>query len=288
MSVENAAVLNETEQVNSNSGATTEAEQTPASAAAARPANEGDDEHDHGGKEGGYQRIKRQRDEARAREEYWRDRAQQSGAVPKVQPAPVATEVEEPEPKSTDFATTEEFLTAVRAWDRKQILKDFKADLSKTEQQKAVEKQVQERVSAFQKREEEFAAANPDYNDKVKKSDIPISKAMNKALVESEVGPAMALYLADNPGEAEQIATLSDDAAFRAMGKLEAKIEASLAQDKPATEEADVKPPPLKTAAPAPPTPIRKNSSAPAEPDLEKVPYKEFVKIREAQQKKGK
>jgi hypothetical protein len=291
---EDAAVLNETEQVANDSGVTTEAEQTPASAVAAQPAKDGDDEPDQHGKEGGYQRIKRQRDEARAREEYWRDRAQQS-AVPKTQPAPEATEVEEvapKKPKSADFATVDEFLEANDAYleerlayEKKQIVKAVKTDLSKTEQQKAIERKEQERKSAYAERAKAFAAETPDFEAALDGSNVRVNNATQAAINESDIGPALVYYLAKNEAEAERIYNLSPIQAAVAMGK----IEASLAKEKPADgEEAEVKPQPLKTAAPAPPTPVRKTSSAPAEPDLDKMPYKEFVKHREAQQKKGK
>lgn len=198
---------------------------------------------------------------------------------------PVVTATEDPEPKEEDFATTGEYIKAVRAYDKKQNEKLVDAKLADREKSQSVQSENQKRSDAYAEKAKAFATETPDFEETLAAAaHLMVTPAMHEVLMESDHGPALAYYLATHEEEAVSITKMSPALAARAMGK----IEASLAQEKPATEEADVKPPPLKTAAPAPPTPIRKNSSAPAEPDLEKVPYKEFVKIREAQQKKGK
>jgi hypothetical protein len=71
------------------------------------------------------------------------------------------------------------------------------------------------------------------------------------------------------------------------------KIEARLAPEESAAEdeaEEEVEPPkPHVAQPPKPPTPVRKVSAV-TKPDIHdpKIPFKEFVKLREAQLKKGK
>lgn len=216
--------------------------------------------------------------------EFWKAEALKRAQASETKTA-AAAPAEDPEPKEEDFATTGEYIKAVRAYDKKQNEKLVDAKLADREKSQSAQSENQKRLDAYAEKAKAFATETPDFEETLAAAaHLMVTPAMHEVLMESDHGPALAYYLATHEEEAVSITKMSPALAARAMGK----IEASLAQEKPATEEADVKPPPLKTAAPAPPTPIRKNSSAPAEPDLEKVPFKEFVKIREAQQKKGK
>lgn len=97
--------------------------------------------------------------------------------------------------------------------------------LSKVEQ----ERQVKAREQTFQQRQQEFASKNPEYVEKViqgaERGEWACSEAMAEMIQESDKGPEVALYLASNPDVAKQIAGLSDRAAARELGRIEAKLE---------------------------------------------------------------
>jgi hypothetical protein len=65
----------------------------------------------------------------------------------------------------------------------------------------------------------------PDFKEKMSNEDLAISESMFGNIKDSEVGPEVALYLADHPEEAENIYNLSPSATARAIGRIEAKLE---------------------------------------------------------------
>jgi len=83
-------------------------------------------------------------------------------------------------------------------------------------------------------------------------SDVSVSQPVTDAIIESDVGPQILYYLADNPDFARGLAEKSITSQLRAIGRLEAKFEKTEA---PKTSE---KPPVAKKSnAPAPINPLR-------------------------------
>lgn len=109
--------------------------------------------------------------------------------------------------------------------------------------------------SAFEKRQAEFQSAMPDYRAKVLENPtLPISSAMVEVIVESEQGPAIAYYLAENRDLAEQIARLPPVQAARAIGRIEARLEANrpaAASQAPPVSKAPPPPPRIEATEPA-------------------------------------
>jgi hypothetical protein len=64
-----------------------------------------------------------------------------------------------------------------------------------------------------------------DFDDVIESAGVEITNVMSEALMDSDLGPKVAYYLAKHPEEAERIAEMTPSAVFRAIGKLEAKIE---------------------------------------------------------------
>ena len=109
--------------------------------------------------------------------------------------------------------------------------------------------------SAFEKRQAEFLQAMPDYRAKVLEDrNLPISTPMLEVIVESEQGPAIAYYLAENRDLAEQIARLPPVQAARAIGRIEARLEANrpaAAPQAPPVSKAPPPPPRIEATEPA-------------------------------------
>lgn len=97
--------------------------------------------------------------------------------------------------------------------------------------------QQQSRAKTWKERSAAFAAEHTDFTEKVYADDVQISESMFEAITESEHGPAIAYYLADNPEEAERIANMSAAAAGRAIGRIEAKLESQSAGRKDQSSE---------------------------------------------------
>lgn len=154
--------------------------------------------------------------------------------------------------------------------------------------------QQQSRAKTWKERAASFASEHPDFTETVYSDDVHISEPMMEAITESEQGPAIAYYLAQNPEEAERIFNMSPAAAGRAIGRLESKFEAkSVPEPKPEGEaKADKDTKPVNklaearatTKAPAPPPKMEPSDSASKkswnDPSLSQ---EEFNKRRRAQ-----
>jgi hypothetical protein len=130
------------------------------------------------------------------------------------------------------------------------------------------QKEVQQsRAKTWKERSSEFAKQHPDFTEKVYADDVAISESMMEAITESEHGPAIAYYLAENPEEAERIANMSAAAAGRAIGRLESRFDKQETNEGEAKEQpkADPKPEikqePRVTKAPAPPPKLNETDS---------------------------
>lgn len=241
------------------------------------------------------QRLSAEKTEAERRAEYWeREALRRQQADHSAKPATNA-EPEDVEPKQDDYQTLGDYLKAVRGYDRKQAVKEAKAEAlkefeskSKSERQKTVE---DERNQAWQKKLAAAREVYSDFDDAYEVS-FPISPAMSEALLDSELGAHIGYYFTQHPDEAARIAKLSDPAQHREIGKLEVRIETQLAKDKTErgedTDEEEAEDPPVKKAAaplpkaPPPPTPIKKSS--PTDKGLsDDLDGEEWIKRRTAQ-----
>ncbi len=242
--------------------------------------NPGEPQHK---KLGGWQRKQLK---AEAERDYWRD-----VALAKLQDKPEvkAKADEDPEPKKEDFIVDKEAQTydpekyqaAVRAWDRRQAKKEALAEIDQREQQKSQKSEQQKQAEGWEQKKAVARAKYDDFDDALD-ADVPITQAISKVLLTSELGADLAYYLGTHPGEAQKIAKMDDIGAALAMGR----IEATLAKQE--TDEPEEKHPAVTKAAP-PPQPVKKATASKA-PDIydDSLPYKEWVKTREAGLKKGK
>ena len=113
--------------------------------------------------------------------------------------------------------------------------------------------QQQSKQSEFEKRQAAFASETPEYVEKVLQNPLlPISPAMAEVIRESDVGPQVALWLANNADKAAEIARLSATQAARELGRIEARIEVEKAKPvvKPVVSQAPPPPPKLEAAEP--------------------------------------
>lgn len=175
-------------------------------------------------------------EEARRDAQHWRDqalRAQQPPATSQAAPEQVKTlkDFEYDEGKYQTYLIDQVEQRAVKAAERRL-----------REQQETDTKA--KRRTEFSQRESEFEKANPDYRSKTRSPSFPVSDAMAEVSAESDEGPAVLFFLANNPGLADTISKLPPLAAAREMGRIEAKLIA--AREKAAKTVSDAPPPPPK------------------------------------------
>ena len=92
----------------------------------------------------------------------------------------------------------------------------------------------------------------PDFDDMVQSSEVRVSDPVRDAIIESEHGPQILYYLAENTEFAQKLAGMSLVSAVREIGKIEARYERDAKAPVP-----DVKPVVGKSKAPAPISPLR-------------------------------
>lgn len=136
-------------------------------------------------------------------------------------------------------------------------LAEYTADkkLAERDQQELNRKAAAEQEVKFKAWADRVNAAKsnlPDFDDMVQSSEVRVSDPVRDAIIESEHGPQILYYLAENTEFAQKLAGMSLVSAVREIGKIEARYE----RDAKATVP-DVKPVVGKSKAPAPISPLR-------------------------------
>ena len=152
------------------------------------------------------------------------------------------------EPKLEDFEYDENrYQAALNAHHQRQLRREElaeDADFAKQRMDNASQQATQAKQEAFQIRAAEFAQTAPDFQQVVGSAQIPISEEVGAQLMDSDQGPQIAYYLAKNPGEAANIAQLTDlIQAAREIGRLEARL------SQPLPKRTTQAPPPVKAVA---------------------------------------
>lgn len=152
------------------------------------------------------------------------------------------------EPKPEQFSDMYEYAKALAEYtaDKKLIERDNEEKARKAAaEQEAKFKAWADRVNA---------AKNelPDFDDMVQSSDVRVSDPVRDAIIESEHGPKILYYLAENSEFAKKLADMSVVSAVREIGKIEARFEKGAVASEP-----EAKPVVGKSKAPAPINPLR-------------------------------
>ena len=158
---------------------------------------------------------------------------------------------EEKPPERASFDSYEEFLEAKAAFTGRNAAKE---ERKKAEQESLQNKQAEDRQKSLSNFQNKVREKYPDLEDRIEAiSEISMSESVLQAIAESEVGPDILSYFADNPKDCERIAALSPSSAVREVGKLEARFESKTDESKKEIPK-DVKE--VKKAASKAPTPI--------------------------------
>lgn len=154
-------------------------------------------------------RLSRELDDLRARQEPQRQETRQ----------------QQGEPRLEQFQNFEDYIAARDSF----LERKFEEKLTARERQEQETRRQNDSAKASESWNKKLADIRkevPDYDDLIEAADVPVSPAMAQAITESDIGPRVALYLANHPDEAEAMLNLSPSATLRAVGRLEAKIEA--------------------------------------------------------------
>jgi hypothetical protein len=183
-------------------------------------------------KRGGFQKKLEQREARIAELE-----AQLAKTAPKESVPQVAEK-----PKLDSYDTYEAYYEALADWKVEQRFKDQEVK----SKQEAVKREQETAYEAYVRKTAEFKTANKDFDDAIAEmveADV-VTDAMQQAIVQSDMGPEVAYYLAKHPEEAERLSKLGFVAVNKAIGRIEERIEASKSS-KPVVKTTNA-PPPVK------------------------------------------
>lgn len=195
------------------------------------------------------------------------------------QPAAEAVAVQPTRPKPTEeqvgttYPTYADFVEDLADWKSEQRDVRRAADAEASARQNAEQQAgqaFQQRASTWAERREAFAASTPAFAEKA----VPFldqvfpGTPIGDVIMDSAVGPQLALYLAENEAEVRRIIALHPLTQLRELGKIEAKYEqAAAAPAVPAVPVVSKAPAPVRPIAgtPAASTPDPKTMSSVAE-----------------------
>ncbi len=173
-------------------------------------------------------------------------------------------------PALADFQTYEAYTEAVADW--------------KYEQRRGAERAqeaAQTTAASWNAKVAELKKVHADFEDVAYSEAVAVTDVMQRAIVESDEGPAVAYWLGSNPNESARIAKLSPARQAAEIGKIEAKLQATAS-----TAAAPVQPVTKLSKAPPPPAPLSGQSKVTA-PSLNdaNLDYATFERLRSAKKK---
>ncbi len=197
-------------------------------------------------------------------------------------PAPAAADVEPDPAQYTDYNAYQKDLV------KYEIRQSRKAEAAESQQRAAVGEQ-QARLTRWNEQIAAAKAAHPDFEQVALHPDLPVSKTMAAAITDSDIGPSILLHLGQNPALALRLSKLSDVAAVREIGKIEAALAVAPAPDRAdeAEDEEERDEPPAKKPISQAPKPVRALTGARASSpnparNIEGMSLAEFRALRES------
>jgi hypothetical protein len=169
--------------------------------------------------------------------------------------APVTPEVSAEPPKEEDFEDYNEYVVALTDFQVTQKM----AEYDKEAHRRALDTAHQEKRANLATKLEKGSEKYSDFDEIVQDPLVPITEAIIDILADTDYPAEIAYHLATNLSEATKISRMPPLAAAKAIGKIEAKIEAD-EQATPA-EEKPVAAPKKTTNAPAPIKPVKAGTS---------------------------
>lgn len=198
------------------------------------------------------------KNEALREAEYWKKVALEQGAKAPQEPT---KQDDASKPKFSDYNDIEAYTEAVTDWKLERKLQEV--------QQQNKQKSATE---TYNSRVREFEKVRPDFQEVLASTELQISQPVTELILESEVGPAVVLYLAENEDETERINGLSPARQLAEIGKIEAKL-ASKATTKVEKKVVSKAPTPVKPVSGS--APVAKKSL-----DDPSLSAEEWIKMR--------
>ena len=128
------------------------------------------------------------------------------------------------EPKLDDYQSYEDFIAAKAEFVANKRVENTLREVQQRQAMERAQVARQQAVETWNSRLVTATAELPDFEDVLGSSEVPLSRDMETAIMESDVVPHIAYYLATHPDEAREISRASAYSAVRSLGRIEEKI----------------------------------------------------------------
>lgn len=145
-------------------------------------------------------------------------------------------------PKLEDFSNFDEYIAAKAEFIAESKLSKAFEEREQKQREREAQESHKKRLETWQERIDAFRATASDFEEVLESAEVSLTESMANAIMESEMGPQLAYYLARNPEEAEKLTSLSPSALNRAIGRIESKIENEQLAKKQSTAPKPVSP----------------------------------------------
>ena len=155
-------------------------------------------------------------------------------------------------PVASQFTDAFEYAEKLAEWSAQNALNQR----DKIEAEKAAKAEADKVLNTWNQRIADTKKEMADFDDVISASDVKVSDQVRDAILDSDVGPKILYHLANNPKDADKLASMSVLGALREIGRLEERLTKPAVKEEPEPEKVQV------SKAPAPITPL-KNASVP-------------------------
>jgi len=204
----------------------------------------------------------------------WRQRAIEAETRLKLSqetPKQVEKVRESDEPTRDQFGTYEEFIEARADWKATHAAQRTLQDAIKRDEQDRVREEQDKSSREWSKRVDTARNDIDDFDEVCSESEAPVTQFMSRAIMDADLGPQIAYYLAQHPEEAEKISTLKPYKQIAAIAALEEKV---------------AKPVKTPSKAPAPITPVSKSASPDSDMPSDKDDTATWIRKEKARMEK--
>jgi len=185
---------------------------------------------------------------------------------------------EAPDKTLADFDYNEsEYAAYLRADATERAREAAREEAQRIAQETKQQQEYAAKRSKFDKAAEKFAKDQADFFELTQDRNLPITQEMGEVIMDSDIGPHVAYYLAKHPDEAYEISRSHPATQGRQIGLLESKLKAELGKAPKKTSSA---PPPPKGKVRGTEPGFNTNPTSPAS---DKMSDKEWLARREAQ-----
>lgn len=168
-------------------------------------------------------------------------------------------------PKVTDFKSYDDYVESLTEWKVEQTAKKNREATARVDADEVLE----ERLEVFNENLAQVKTKYADYAETVSKLDtVVVSDAMQRAILDSDIGGELAYYFGKNPEEFIELNGKPESVIARKIGRIEAQLEAKSSDPMPVKKVTNA-PKPLGTV----------KGTAKSQVDLGELSYSDYKRI---------